>query len=42
MSNLLYFVAGTVFGMAVAQNYDVPDVKKKYNEFLISIEKNKK
>jgi hypothetical protein len=42
MNNFTCFVAGSVFGAYVAQNYEIPDVKKKVDElqkYLNSIEK---
>tara|TARA_X000000950_G_C13722098_1_gene580704 strand:- start:49 stop:180 length:132 start_codon:yes stop_codon:yes gene_type:complete len=42
MNNFTCFVAGSVFGAYVAQNYEIPDVKKKIDElqkYLNSIEK---
>tara|TARA_B100000212_G_scaffold245742_1_gene187642 strand:+ start:51 stop:185 length:135 start_codon:yes stop_codon:yes gene_type:complete len=44
MNNLTCFIAGSIFGAYVAQNYDVPNVKSKIEEFqkyLSSIEKKK-
>jgi hypothetical protein len=42
MSNITCFIAGSIFGAYVAQNYEVPDVKSKLDElqkYLNSIEK---
>ena len=42
MNNFTCFVAGSVFGAYVAQNYEIPDVKKKVDDlqkYLNSIEK---
>ena len=42
MNNFTCFLAGSVFGAYVAQNYEIPDVKKKVDElqkYLNSIEK---
>tara|TARA_B100000963_G_C22600503_1_gene660005 strand:- start:1102 stop:1233 length:132 start_codon:yes stop_codon:yes gene_type:complete len=42
MNNFTCFVAGSIFGAYVAQNYEIPDVKKKIDElqkYLNSIEK---
>jgi hypothetical protein len=42
MNNFACFIAGSIFGAYVAQNYEIPDVKKKTDElqkYLNSIEK---
>ncbi len=42
MNNFTCFIAGSIFGAYVAQNYEIPDVKKKIDElqkYLNSIEK---
>ena len=42
MNNFTCFIAGSLFGAYVAQNYEIPDVKKKVDElqkYLNSIEK---
>ena len=42
MNNFTCFIAGSIFGAYVAQNYEIPDVKKKEDElqkYLNSIEK---
>jgi hypothetical protein len=42
MNNILSFVVGTVSGMYIAQNYDIPDIKKlggKFAEYIKSLEK---
>ena len=42
MSNFLSFVGGTIFGAYVAQNYDIPSVKKATEnimKYIKSIEK---
>ena len=43
MNNIISFVVGTVSGMYIAQNYDVPNIKKlggKVVEYIKSLEKN--
>ena len=42
MNNFTCFLEGSVFGAYVAQNYEIPDVKKKVDDlqkYLNSIEK---
>tara|TARA_Y100000591_G_C21844631_1_gene707918 strand:- start:3090 stop:3221 length:132 start_codon:yes stop_codon:yes gene_type:complete len=42
MSNFLTFIGGTIFGAYVAQNYDIPSVKKATDnlmKYIKSIEK---
>ena len=42
MNNFTCFIAGSIFGAYVAQNYEIPEVKKKVDElqkYLNSIEK---
>ncbi len=42
MNNLTSFIFGSIFGAYIAQNYDIPNVKTKIEEFqkyLNSIEK---
>jgi len=42
MNNFTCFIAGSIFGAYVAQNYEIPDVKNKIDElqkYLNSIEK---
>ncbi|XP_022887107.1 uncharacterized protein LOC111402999 isoform X2 [Olea europaea var. sylvestris] len=33
------FISGTVFGIYIAQNYNVPNIKKVVNEALFSAKK---
>ena len=42
MSNFLSFIGGTIFGAYVAQNYEIPSVKKATEnliKYINSIEK---
>ena len=42
MSNFFTFISGTIFGAYVAQNYEIPSVKKvteNIMEYIKSIEK---
>ena len=44
MNNLLSFFFGIISGMYIAQNYDIPDIKKlggNLSEYIKSLEKNK-
>ncbi|XP_022887657.1 uncharacterized protein LOC111403136 [Olea europaea var. sylvestris] len=36
LMNKFSFIAGTVFGVYIAQNYNVPNIKKLFNEALYS------
>ena len=42
MSNFTSFIMGSIFGAFVAQNYDIPPVKEKIDEFLIYLDSIKK
>ena len=42
MSNFLSFIGGTIFGAYIAQNYEIPSVKKTTNnliKYINSLEK---
>lgn len=42
MNNILSFVVGTVSGMYIAQNYDIPNIKNlggRVAEYIKSLEK---
>jgi hypothetical protein len=44
MGNIPSFLLGSVFGAYIAQNYDIPDVKRKLDEikkYINSLDKNK-
>ena len=45
MSNFLSFISGSIFGMYLAQNYDLPNIKKTSDilyKYIKALEKNEK
>lgn len=39
MSNFLSFIGGTLFGAYIAQNYDIPNIKKVSDELINYVKK---